>query len=40
MRNNDPIKKCANITAKILKAAYNFKVLRFKLEEDTIQQHF
>ena len=37
IRNNDPIKKCTNITAKLIKAEYNSNVTQFKLDKDTIQ---
>ena len=36
MHNNDPIKKCAKLTYKLLKSAYNSKVERFKLDEDPL----
>ena len=35
---NDPIKKCANITAKLLTAAQKSKVIKFKWDEDPLQR--
>ena len=35
--NDDSIKKCANLTAKLLKYAYNSRVTKFKLDEDPLQ---
>ena len=35
--NTEPIKKCDNPTSKLLKAAYNYKVTKFKLDEDPLQ---
>ena len=37
---NDPIKKCANLTAKIITFTYKSKVVRFKLDEDPLQHRF
>ena len=37
---NDPIKKCKNVTFKILKYVYNLKVIKFKLDEDPLQRRF
>ena len=38
-RKNDPIKKCARITAKLLKAAHNSKIKKFKLDDDPLKHH-
>ena len=35
-RFNDPIKKCANIKANLLKAVYNLTVTKFKLDKDRL----
>ena len=35
---NEPIKKCANITDKLLTAMYKSKAIKFKLDEDTLQR--
>ena len=35
--NTNPIKKCAKLIDKLLKAAYNYKVENFKLSEDPLQ---
>ena len=35
---NDPIKNCANITATLLKAAQNLKVMKFKFDEEPLHQ--
>ena len=32
----DPIKLCAKLTEKLLTTAYKLKVLKFKLDEDTL----
>ena len=37
-RFNDPIKKCASLTAKLLKDAYNLTATKFKFDEDTLQR--
>ena len=37
---NEPIKKCAKFTAKLLTAAYKSKVIKLKLDEDTILRQF
>ena len=35
---NDPIKKWANITAKVIRAAYNSNATEFKLDEDPLHR--
>ena len=37
-RKNDPIKLCAHLTAKLLMTAYKSKIIRFKMDEDTLQR--
>ena len=37
-RNNGPIKKCANLTSKLLKYTYNSKVAWFKLDKNPLQR--
>ena len=37
-RKNDPIKKCATLTAKLLTAAYKSKIIRFRMDEDPLQR--
>ena len=37
---NYPMKKCKKLTNKLLKAAYNLKVKKLKLEEDPLQRRF
>ena len=37
-RNKNLIKNCAKLTTKLLKAFHNYKVMRFKLDEDPLQQ--
>ena len=37
-RKNYPIKLCARLTAKFLTTAYKSKFIRFKLDEDPLQQ--
>ena len=34
----DPIKLCANLTAKFLTTAYKSKIVRFKMDEDPLQR--
>ena len=34
----DPIRLCANLTAKLLTAAFKSKMIRFKLDEDPLQR--
>ena len=36
-RNNNPIKKCANLKTKLLKTAYNSKVEKLNFDEDPLQ---
>ena len=36
-REKDPIKLCANLTAKFLTTAYKSKIVRFKMDEDPLQ---
>ena len=36
--NNNPIKKCTNLTANILKDEYNYRVTKYKSDEDPLQQ--
>ena len=40
MRFGDPIKKCAKLTSKLLTATHKSKVVKFKLDKDTLQQQF
>ena len=35
---HDPIKKCANLKAKVIISAYKSKVIKFKLDEDPLQR--
>ena len=37
-RENDPIKVCTNLTAKLLMTAYKSNIVRFKINEDSIQR--
>ena len=37
-QNNDPIKLCASLTAKILTTSYKSKIIRFKMDEDLPQR--
>ena len=37
-REKDPIKLCAQLTAKFLTTAYKSKIIRFKLDEDPLQR--
>ena len=37
-KKHDPIKLCAKLTAKLLEILYNWKVLKFKLEEDPLKR--
>ena len=37
-REKDPIRLCATITTKLLTTAYKSKIIRFKLDEDTLQR--
>ena len=34
----DPIKLCAQLTAKLLTAAFKSKIIRFKMDEDMLQR--
>ena len=36
-RKKDPIRLCANLTAKLLTTAFKSKIIRFKLDEDPLQ---
>ena len=38
IRFDDPIKKCAKLTAKLITAAYKSKVIKFKLDEDPLHR--
>ena len=38
--NNDPTKNCVDLKSKLLEAAYNYKVERFKMDEDPLQLWF
>ena len=35
----DPIKLCAKLTSKLLTTAYKLNILKFELDEDTLQHH-
>ena len=37
-RENDPIKLCATLTAKLLTTAYKSKIIRFKMDENPLQR--
>ena len=37
-RKNNPIKLCANLTAKLLTTAYKSKIIRFKMDEYPLQR--
>ena len=37
-QKNDPIKLYATLTAKLLTTAYKSKIIRFKMDEDTLQR--
>ena len=37
---NDPIKKCAKLTTKVLTSEYKSKVIDFKLDKDPLQRWF
>ena len=37
-RKKDPIKLCAQLTAKLLTTAYKSKIIKFKLDEDPLQR--
>ena len=37
-RKKDPIRLCATLTAKLLTTAFKSKMIRFKLDEDTLQR--
>ena len=37
-QKKDPIRLCATLTAKLLTTAYKSKIIRFKLDEDTLQR--
>ena len=37
-REKDPIRLCANLTAKLLTTAYKSKIIRFKMDEDPLQR--
>ena len=37
-RKKDPIKLCASLTEKLLTTAYKSKIIRFKMDEDTLQR--
>ena len=36
-QKNNPIKKCATLTAKLLTTSYKSKIIRFKRDEDPLQ---
>ena len=38
IRKNDPIKLCANLTAKLMTTAYESNIIRFKMDEDPLQR--
>ena len=38
MRLDDPIKKCAKVTSKLLTIVYKSKFTKFKLDEDPLQR--
>ena len=37
-QEKDPIRLCANLTAKLLTTAYKSKIIRFKMDEDPLQR--
>ena len=37
-RKNDAIKLCAQLTAKLLTTSYKSKIIKFKLDEDSLQR--